>query len=633
MPLLTLSKISLQFGSHQIFDEIDLTLHRGQRIGLLGRNGAGKSTLMKLLIGQVHADSGERWIRPATKLGMLEQDIPSASDSTCFEVVASGLGDLGPALAEYHTLSQTATEAELPRLQRLQEIIETSDGWRLTQQVESVLTRLGIDGDKVMRDLSGGWKRRVALAKALVNDPDILFLDEPTNHLDIPTIEFLEEQLADFKGAIVLVTHDRRFLQKIADTIAELDRGHLKIWKGDYRGFLGFKEQLEAAEAKSNAEFDKKLAQEEVWIRQGIKARRTRNEGRVRALKAMRQERSERREVTGKAAFSIGDAQQSGKQVMELERVSAGFNGQAIIENVNLIVQRGDRVGIVGANGAGKTTLLNTMLGHLQPLHGTVTLGTKLEIAYSDQLRSEIDPTMSLMDAVCGGQSFVEINGHKRHAYSYLSEFLFAKDRAQTPIGALSGGEKNRAVLARLFTQTANVLVLDEPTNDLDMETLELLEEQILNFQGTVLLVSHDRDFMDNTVTSLLVVEHDGRITEHAGGFSDWEARGFRLKSAESVRAAQAERAIQKPEPIVASATVAPKAKRKLSYKEQRELESLPTDIDTLEQKIARTESEIAAPMFYQQPHDVVQAKTQNLADLQAELEAKMERWLELEAD
>jgi ATP-binding cassette subfamily F protein uup len=347
----------------------------------------------------------------------------------------------------------------------------------------------------------------------------------------------------------------------------------------------------------------------------------------------MRQERSERREVTGKAAFSIGDAQQSGKQVMELEHVSAGFNGQAIIENVNLIVQRGDRVGIVGANGAGKTTLLNTMLGHLQPLHGKVTLGTKLEIAYSDQLRSEIDPKMSLMDAVCGGQSFVEINGHKRHAYSYLSEFLFAKDRAQTPIGALSGGEKNRAVLARLFTQTANVLVLDEPTNDLDMETLELLEEQILNFQGTVLLVSHDRDFMDNTVTSLLVVEHDGRVTEHAGGFSDWEARGFRLKSAESVRAAQAERAIQKPDPIVASATVAPKAKRKLSYKEQRELESLPTDIDTLEQKIARTESEIAAPMFYQQPHDVVQAKTQNLADLQAELEAKMERWLELEAD
>lgn len=641
MPLLTLTNISLQYGTHQIFDGIDLTITRGQRLGLLGRNGAGKSTLMKLLAGLVQADSGERWQRPSVKLGMLEQDLPEASDATCFEVVAEGLGELGPALAEYHHLSMSATEHDLERLQRLQEIIESSDGWRLQQKVEATLTRLNIDGEQTLASMSGGWKRRVALAKALVSEPDILFLDEPTNHLDIPTIEFLEEQLKEFRGAIVLVTHDRRFLQQIADTIAELDRGHLKVWKGDYRGFLNYKEHLEAAEAKANAEFDKKLAQEEVWIRQGIKARRTRNEGRVRALEALRKERSERREITGKASFSIGDAQSSGKRVVEVEHASVRLGDKTILRDINLIVQRGDRIGIVGANGAGKTTLLNTLLGKLTPSSGKVSLGTKLEIAYSDQLRSELDPEMSLMDAVCGGQSFVEINGHKRHAYSYLSEFLFAKERANTPIGALSGGEKNRAVLARLFTQTANVLVLDEPTNDLDMETLELLEEQILNFAGTVLLVSHDRDFMDNTVTALLVVENDGRVSEHAGSFSNWEARGFKLKALdpnskdESDQAAKPQTSTSNtPAPKVqASSTPAPAPKRKLSYKEQRELQALPEQIDTLETQIAELENVMAQPSFYQQGHDEVQAKTQALADLQAELEAKMERWLELDSD
>jgi ATP-binding cassette subfamily F protein uup len=641
MPLLTLTNISLQYGTHQIFDGIDLTITRGQRLGLLGRNGAGKSTLMKLLAGSVQADSGERWQRPSVKLGMLEQDLPEASEATCFEVVADGLGELGPALAEYHHLSMSATEQDLARLQKLQEIIEASDGWRLQQKVEATLTRLNIDGEQTLASLSGGWKRRVALAKALVSEPDILFLDEPTNHLDIPTIEFLEEQLKEFRGAIVLVTHDRRFLQQIADTIAELDRGHLKVWKGDYRGFLNYKEHLEAAEAKANAEFDKKLAQEEIWIRQGIKARRTRNEGRVRALEALRKERSERREITGKASFSIGDAQSSGKRVVEVEHASVRLGDKTILQDINLIVQRGDRIGIVGANGAGKTTLLNTLLGKLPPSTGKVSLGTKLEIAYSDQLRSELDPEMSLMDAVCGGQSFVEINGHKRHAYSYLSEFLFAKERANTPIGALSGGEKNRAVLARLFTQTANVLVLDEPTNDLDMETLELLEEQILNFAGTVLLVSHDRDFMDNTVTALLVVENDGHVSEHAGSFSDWEARGFKLKALdpnskdESAQAAKPQTsASNTPAPKVqATSAPAPAPKRKLSYKEQRELDALPDQIDTLETQIAELEALIADPSFYQQTHDEVQAKTQALADLQAELESKMERWLELDSD
>ncbi len=636
MPLLTLTNISLQYGTHHIFDGIDLTITRGQRLGLLGRNGAGKSTLMKLLAGSVQADSGERWQRPSVKLGMLEQDLPEASDATCFEVVADGLGELGPALAEYHHLSMSATEQDLGRLQKLQEIIEASDGWRLQQKVEATLTRLNIDGDQTLASLSGGWKRRVALAKALVSEPDILFLDEPTNHLDIPTIEFLEEQLKEFRGAIVLVTHDRRFLQQIADTIAELDRGHLKVWKGDYRGFLNYKEHLEAAEAKANAEFDKKLAQEEVWIRQGIKARRTRNEGRVRALEAMRKERSERREITGKASFSIGDAQSSGKRVVEVEHASVRLGDKTILRDINLIVQRGDRIGIVGANGAGKTTLLNTLLGKLTPSTGKVSLGTKLEIAYSDQLRSELDPEMSLMDAVCGGQSFVEINGHKRHAYSYLSEFLFAKERANTPIGALSGGEKNRAVLARLFTQTANVLVLDEPTNDLDMETLELLEEQILNFAGTVLLVSHDRDFMDNTVTALLVVENDGRVSEHAGSFSDWEARGFKLTALDPNRkneSAPPETAPASAPKTQTSNAPASASKRKLSYKEQRELDALPDQIDTLETQIAELEALIADPSFYQQAHDEVQAKTQALADLQAELEAKMERWLELDSD
>ena len=630
MPLLTLTNINLQFGTHQIFDHLNLTLHKGQLIGLLGRNGAGKSTLMKLLAGLIQPDSGERWVRPAIKLGMLEQDLPEGVNRTCFEVVAAGLGEVGPSLAQYHALSMTATAEDMNELQRLQETIEAADGWRLQQKVEAILTRLNIDGYFMLADLSGGWRRRVALARALVSEPDVLFLDEPTNHLDIPTIEFLEEQLREFRGAIILVTHDRRFLQQIADTIAELDRGHLNLWKGDYRGFLSFKEQLEASEEKTNAEFDKKLAQEEVWIRQGIKARRTRNEGRVRALEALRKERAARREVTGKARFSIGESQSSGKRVLELENVSVGFGDKTILKEVNLIVQRGDRVGIVGPNGAGKTTLLNTLLGHLPPKTGQVILGTKLDIAYSDQLRSELDPNMSLMDAVCGGQSFVEINGHKRHAYSYLSEFLFAKDRAQTPIGALSGGEKNRAVLARLFTQPANVLVLDEPTNDLDMETLELLEEQIMNFPGTVLLVSHDRDFMDHTVTGLLVVESDGRVTEHAGGYTDWENRGFKLQALGDAakllpKAVSAEITATAPP---ASSGVTPK---KLSYKEQRELDALPQEIESLEMQIAAMETEMIDPSFYSQEHSVIQSHAKTLAELQLELETKMERWLELD--
>ncbi|MCB1704978.1 MAG: ATP-binding cassette domain-containing protein [Halioglobus sp.] len=628
MPLLRLDSAHLQYGTQVILDQVSLSITKGEKLGLLGRNGTGKTTLLKVLAGELSADSGERWVRPGTRIARLQQTLPEADELSVYDVVAAGLADAGRLLSEYHRLVQ-AEQPDMAMLSRVQTQLEAADGWQLQQRVETTISQLQLPAEATMGQLSGGWRRRVALAQALVSQPDLLLLDEPTNHLDIPAIRWLEEQLASFSGAIILITHDRRFLQNVANSIAELDRGHLTQWRGDYQGFLRHREQQLEAEERANELFDKKLAQEEVWIRQGIKARRTRNEGRVRALKALRTERQNRRERTGSANFAVETSGQSGKIVAELQHVDKSFGGQVVLKDVSTIIQRGDRVGIVGPNGAGKSTLVKLLLGKLEPDAGKILFGSKLELAYSDQLRDQLDPQKNLIDNVCGGQDFIEINGKRRHAISYLGDFLFSPERVRTPVKALSGGEQNRAILAKLFSRPANLLVLDEPTNDLDIETLELLEEILLTFDGTVLLVSHDRDFMDNVVTSLLVLEGDGVVTEQAGGYSDWEARGGQLRSGRSEQGAAAA------SPAAASAGTPPAAaapkKNKLSYKLQRELDSLPAVIEALEQRQQALETAIAKADFYQQDHATVQQTLDELASVQAEMEATFERWSILE--
>jgi len=633
MPLLRLDKASLHYGHLVLLDSVDLSISRGNKIGLLGRNGAGKTTLLKVLADELQLDSGERWLRPGTRIAWLEQTLPAADEQSVYDVVASGLAEAGRLLAEYHHLVQ-ADSPDMKVLARVQHQLEAVDGWTLQQRVETTISQLELPGESLMAELSGGWRRRVALAQALVSEPDILLLDEPTNHLDILAIEWLEEQLRSFKGALILITHDRRFLQNVANWMAELDRGRLSLWQGDYQGFLRHREQQLMAEERANELFDKKLAQEEVWIRQGIKARRTRNEGRVRSLKAMREERMQRRERTGTADFSIEGAGKSGKIVVELEHVSHRFEDNQIIRDFSTVIQRGDRIGIVGANGAGKSTLVKILLGELEPSSGKVTRGTKLEIAYSDQLRNQLDPEKNLIDNVCGGQDFVELGGRRRHAISYLGEFLFSPERVRIPVKALSGGEQNRAVLARLFSKPANLLVLDEPTNDLDMETLELLEEILIEFDGTVLLVSHDREFMDNVVTSLIVLDGHGGVSEHIGGYSDWERRGGRLLevSAEPDAPTTAEEPAQASQTEAAEVKPQPAARRKLSYKEQRELAALPGKIEALEKQQAALVAKMAEPGFYQADFKDVQQVTDHLAQVEKELEAVFERWAELDS-
>jgi len=628
MPLLRLDNASLHYGNLALLDGVSLKITKGNKIGLLGRNGAGKTTLLKVLAGEIVPETGERWLRPGTRIAWLQQVLPEADEQTVYDVVASGLAETGRLLAEYHHLVQEE-QPEMKALARVQQQLEAQDGWRLQQRVETTISQLDLPADASMSDLSGGWRRRVALAQALVSKPDLLLLDEPTNHLDIPAIQWLEEQLKNFKGALVLITHDRRFLQNVVNWMAEMDRGHLTLWQGSYQGFLRFREQQLLAEERANELFDKKLAREEVWIRQGIKARRTRNEGRVRALKALREQRGQRRERMGSAGFNVDDASRSGKIVVELEHVGHHYGDNEVIDDFSSVIQRGDRIGIVGANGAGKTTLVKILLGELKPTTGKVSMGTKLEVAYSDQLREHLEPEKSLIDNVCGGQEFIEIGGRRRHAISYLGDFLFSPDRVRMPVKALSGGEQNRAVLARLFSKPANLLVLDEPTNDLDIETLELLEEILLSFEGTVLLVSHDRDFMDNVITSLIVLDGNGNVNEYVGGYSDWEARGGSLSGARAGTSGHAG------EPVID----APAAKRKvtaakkpvLSYKDQRELGNIPGKIEKLEKQQLHIEKTMSAPGFYESDHEQVQRLSQELAEIQRQLEAIFERWDELE--
>ena len=624
MSLLRLDSVHLQYGTQVLLDDLNLNIERGEKLGLLGRNGAGKTTLLKVLADELTPDSGERWMRPGVRIARLQQTLPEADELSVYDAVAAGIADAGRLLSEYHRLIQADPPADMDVLARVQQQLEAADGWALQQRVETTISQLQLPAEAAMSELSGGWRRRVALAQALVSQPDILLLDEPTNHLDIPAIRWLEEQLANFQGAIILITHDRRFLQNVANSIAELDRGYLTQWRGDYQGFLRHREQQLQAEERANDLFDKKLAQEEVWIRQGIKARRTRNEGRVRALKDMRNERQSRRERTGTAKFAVEGSGQSGKIVAELQHVDKYFGDLCVLKDVSTIIQRGDRVGLVGPNGAGKSTLVKILLDQLQPDAGEINFGSKLEIAYSDQLRGQLDPRKNLIDNVCGGQDFIEINGKRRHAISYLGDFLFSPERVRTPVKALSGGEQNRAILAKLFSKPANLLVLDEPTNDLDIETLELLEEILLTFDGTVLLVSHDRDFMDNVVTSLLVLEGHGVVSEHAGGYSDWDARGGRL--VENVKKPMTESVA--PVPSIELDTISAK-KSKLSYKDQRERDSLPGVIETLEQRQQALEDTISKTGFYQS--EQVQQVLEELASVKADMETTFERWAELE--
>ena len=625
MPLLRLDQASLAYGTHVLLDHVDLQLFRGQKIGLLGRNGAGKSSLLKIINGTNTIDSGDYWVRPGTKIATLSQELPDADEKTVYEVVAEGLHPVGDLLAQFHRLT-AQDDIDFDELAKVQAQIDSLDGWSVETRVSTVLSQLELNADSLMKELSGGWRRRVALGQALVVEPDILILDEPTNHLDIEAIKWLEEQLQNFRGAMLFVTHDREFLQQIANNIIELDRGSLIAWEGSYQGFLNHKEAELAAEERANDLFDKKLAQEEVWIRQGIKARRTRNEGRVRALKAMRDERMQRRERQGSATFSVEGADRSGKIVSELENVSLAYDGRTIIDNFSTVIMRGDKIGIIGANGAGKSTLIKLLLGKIQPNSGSVKLGTKIEVAYFDQLRESLDPTKNLVENVCEGRDFIEINGHKRHGISYLSDFLFSPERLRIPVGALSGGEQNRAILAKLFSKPANLLVLDEPTNDLDLETLELLEEILLNFEGTLLLVSHDRAFMNNVITSTISLDGSGKVREYVGGYDDWIRQGGTLSIAK-----------QRPAKAAAKTTAEtkPKAKpaKKLSYKAQRELEQLPGIIEALEAEIAELEGVVADPAFYDRDVAEQTVQFEKISVVQAKLDEALERWMELDAD
>ncbi|HSC83894.1 MAG TPA: ATP-binding cassette domain-containing protein, partial [Pseudomonas sp.] len=572
MTLLKFADVSLAYGAMPLLDKVSWQIARGERVCIIGRNGTGKSSMLRLVKGEQSGDDGEIWRAPGLKIGELPQELPRADDRSVFDVVAEGLAGVGELLARYHHLSQNIhTDEDLNQLMHVQQELEAKDGWRLQQLVDSTLSRLQLPADKTLAELSGGWRRRVLLAQALVSEPDLLLLDEPTNHLDIGAIAWLEEALKEFNGAVLFITHDRSFLQNLATRILELDRGGLIDWNGDYASFLVHKEQQLAAEESANALFDKRLAQEEVWIRQGIKARRTRNEGRVRALKAMRQERSERRERQGKANIQLDTADKSGKQVMVVENVTFAHPGGApLIRDFSFVLQRSDRIGLLGANGTGKTTLLKLLLGDLQPTSGKVEVGTKLEVAYFDQLRHQLEPEKTVIDNVAEGRDFITIDGQSRHVLSYLGDFLFSPQRARTPVKALSGGERARLLLAKLFSKPANLLVLDEPTNDLDVETLELLEEVLLSFPGTVLMVSHDRAFLDNVVTSTLVFENDGRVREYVGGYQDWLRQGGspRLLGVGESKSGKAELSAVAPAAPVESVTeAAPSAKKKLSYK------------------------------------------------------------------
>ena len=625
MSLIQLQRVDFSIGGPLLLEHVDLSIEANERVCIVGRNGEGKSTLMKLIAGELHADDGEVRVQNGAVIARMAQEVPQDTSGSVFDVVAEGLGDLGQLLARYHHLLH---EGDFDALGEVQTEIEARHGWDLDRRVNEVLTKLELPADTDFAALSGGMKRRVLLAQALVRKPDVLLLDEPTNHLDIEAIGWLENFLKQFEGSILFVTHDRSFLRALATRIVEIDRGQLTDWPGDYDNYLRRREERLHAEAQANALFDKKLAQEEVWIRQGIKARRTRNEGRVRALKALRNERAERRNLVGNVKMTVAAAQSSGKKVIELEHVHQAYDGRVLIDDLSTTIMRGDRIGIIGPNGAGKSTLLKIMLGELQPQRGEATLGTSIQIAYFDQHRVQLNDKLNALDNVAEGREFIELNGSRKHIIGYLQDFLFSPERARAPITRLSGGERNRLLLAKLFAQPSNLLVMDEPTNDLDVETLELLEELLGEYQGTLLLVSHDRAFLDNVVSSTLVLEGEGRIGEYVGGYSDWlrqKPESRRGDERNPSLAAAASDAATRPggEPA--------KPKRKLSFKDQRELEQLPARIEQLEAAVAAHGEAMASADFFKQGAAAIAKANEQVAGLQAELETAYARWAELD--
>ena len=637
MSLINLTNAYLSFSDAPLLDHIDMSIEVNERVCLVGRNGAGKSTLLKVLNKEVPLDEGQIVYENNVVVSRLQQDPPRDVQGNVFDFVAEGLQEQAQLLKDYHELShqveQEPSESNLAKLAKMQEQLDHQNGWQLENRIRNVISSLSLDSEAQLSSLSGGWLRKAALAKALVCQPTVLLLDEPTNHLDIETIKWLEEFLKSFNGSIVFISHDRSFIRQMATRIIDLDRGKIASWSGNYDNYLLGKEEALRVEELQNAEFDKKLAQEEVWIRQGIKARRTRNEGRVRALKAMRQEYSERRKVMGSAKMQIEEALRSGKIVFELENVTYQVDDKLLVNDFSVQVLRGDKIALIGPNGIGKTTLLKLMLGNLTPTSGSVHCGTKLEVAYFDQYRLELDPEKTVMDNLAEGKQEVMVNGRSRHVLGYLQDFLFPPKRARTPVRALSGGERNRLLLAKLFLKPSNLLVLDEPTNDLDIETLELLEELVNDYQGTVLLVSHDRQFVDNVVTQCWFFEEKGHIGIYAGGYAD------ALQQQQQAQPVKVSTVNSSQQPKKESNTVnnqnkesAVKKKVKLSYNEQRELAQLPSKIEQLEIAIADLQAQIGQSDFFNQPHDITGPILQSLSDKEAELEAVFERWEQLEA-
>ncbi|ACQ93034.1 ABC transporter related [Tolumonas auensis DSM 9187] len=635
MAIFSIQQGYLSYSAAPLLDHVELHIESGERLCLVGRNGAGKSTLMKVISGEVLLDDGSITHLQDLKIARLEQDPPQTESATVYDYVADGVAELGKILADYHhQLTLLADHHDddrvMRRLSELQEQLDQQQGWQFDTRISQILSLLSLTADTSLADLSGGWLRKVALARALVNEPDLLLLDEPTNHLDIDSIAWLEDFLRQYKGAIVFISHDREFIQRMATRIVDLDRGVLTSWPGNYDAYLAGKEEWLRVEELKNAQFDKKLAQEEVWIRQGVKARRTRNEGRVRALKALRMERGDRREKVGTSKIQLDEAVRSGKIIFEGEGVNYSIEGKSLIRNFDFRVMRGDKIALIGPNGCGKTTLIKLLLGDLQPDSGTLYCGTKLEVAYFDQYRQQLDPEKTVMDNVADGRQEVDFAGRRRHILGYLQDFLFEPKRAMTPVKALSGGEKNRLLLAKLFLKPCNLLILDEPTNDLDIETLELLEELLAEYQGTLLLVSHDRRFIDNTVTHSWLFEGDGRITPYVGGFADVMAtrqqQSAKIVASAPVTKSTPDARDKEEKPAI------PKKTRKLSYKLQSELDGLPAQLEQLEAKIDSIQSQINQPDFFSLPVERTKEILDALQQAELNLEQAFARWEELEA-
>jgi ATP-binding cassette subfamily F protein uup len=628
-PLIRFAGVSLSFGDQQILHEADFSLETGERVCLIGRNGAGKSSTLRLITGAIEPDDGKIERPSRLRCSILEQNLAAESQASARAFVAAGMAEQLERIGRYTELTEVAKadRARLRDLEALEREIVAAGGWSVETQVDSIMSQLDLPSDKQMGELSGGWRRRVALARALVSNPELLLLDEPTNHLDISTIEWLEDKVRCYPGAVLFVTHDRSFVERIATRIVDIDRGRLRSWPGGYFDYVRRKHKANADEDAFNREFDRKLAEEEVWVRQGVKARSHRNEGRVRALNALREERAARIARPRTARIHINESDESsGRKVIDARNITHGYGGKVLLKDFSVRVMRGDRVGIIGNNGVGKSTLLRILLGEIEPDKGSVKLGTNLEVGYFDQMRRELDTSRTVAETIGEGRDYISLDGRKKHVIAYLTDFLFSAKRARTPVAALSGGERNRVILAKLFTRSANLLVLDEPTNDLDVETLEALERRLAEYSGTLLVVSHDRHFLDSVVTSVLVFEADGIVKKHAGSYSDWARRGHALAVGEDPNAAQPGK------PVQASGAKSP-SPTKLSYKLKRELEGLPDIIERLESEIAAAHVEISASDFYAHSHEITRTRLAALADAEQRLAAAMSRWAELERE